>query len=52
MVLELLGPNLQDLMTMCGGKFSLKCSLLLVIQIFEKIEYLHTKGYVYRDIKP
>lgn len=37
---------------MCGGKFSLKTSLLLAIQILEKVEYLHSKGYVYRDIKP
>lgn len=52
MVMELLGPNIQDLLTLCGGKFSLKTSLLLAIQILEKIEFLHTKGYVYRDIKP
>ena len=33
MVMELLGPNIQDLLTLCGGKFSLKTSLLLAIQI-------------------
>lgn len=52
MVMELLGPNLQDLLTLCGGKFSLKTSLLLAIQVLEKIEFFHEKGYVYRDIKP
>lgn len=33
MIMDLLGPNLQDLMMLCGGKFSLKTSLLLIIQI-------------------
>lgn len=33
MIMDLLGPNLQDLMMLCGGKFSLKTSLLLTIQI-------------------
>jgi hypothetical protein len=33
MIMDLLGPNLQDLMTLCGGKFSLKTSILLTIQI-------------------
>lgn len=33
MVMELLGPNLQDLLIMCGGKFSLKTTILLGVQI-------------------
>lgn len=33
MLMDLLGPNLYDLMSICGGKFSLQTSLLLVIQI-------------------
>jgi casein kinase 1/casein kinase I family protein HRR25 len=33
MIMDLLGPNLQDLMVLCGGRFSLKTSLLLIIQI-------------------
>ena len=33
MLMDLLGPNLYDLMIICGGKFSLKTSLLLIIQI-------------------
>lgn len=52
MLYELLGPNLQDLMNICGGKFSLKTTLLLGIQVVERLEFLHSKGFVYRDIKP
>ena len=33
MIMDLLGPNLADLMTLCGGKFSIKTSILLTIQI-------------------
>ena len=46
MLMDLLGPNLYDLMTICGGKFSLKTSLLLIIQIVSK--YLsRSKGFRY-----
>ena len=31
--MELLGPNLGDLMKMCGGKFSLETTLFLAMQI-------------------
>lgn len=33
MVMELLGPNLNDLMKMCGGKFSLNTTIYLAMQI-------------------
>ncbi len=33
MIMDLLGPNLQDLMMLCGGKFSMKTALLLIVQI-------------------
>lgn len=33
MITELLGPNLNDLMNMCGGKFSLITTLYLAMQI-------------------
>jgi len=33
MIMDILGPNLYDLMSLCGGKFSLKTALLLTTQI-------------------
>lgn len=43
MVMDLLGPSLEDLMTFCGRKFSLKTVLTLVDQMITRIEYIHSK---------
>ena len=52
MVMDLLGPNLQDLMTLCGGKFTLPTALRIALDICRLLEILHDAGFVYRDIKP
>lgn len=33
MIMELLGPNLSDLMRMCGGRFTLGTTVVLAMQI-------------------
>ncbi|MCL4116824.1 UNVERIFIED_CONTAM: hypothetical protein GTU68_014476, partial [Idotea baltica] len=51
-VFQELGHNLEHLRKVCGGRFSLKTTLMLGLQMLERIEYLHSCGYLHGDIKP
>ena len=52
MVMELLGKSVEELFNSCHRKFTLKTVLMLADQMLTRIEYIHNKGYLHRDIKP
>ncbi|KAF9046898.1 kinase-like protein [Hymenopellis radicata] len=52
LVIDLLGPNLEDIFDMCGRKFSVKTVCMAAKQMVTRVQAIHEKSLIYRDIKP
>ena len=52
LVMQLLGPSLEDIFILCKRKFKIQTVFKLAEQIMDLMENLHKTGYIHRDIKP
>lgn len=51
-VMDIFGPNLLQLMKLCGGRFSKKTGLMVGLQALDRIQRVHESGYLHRNIRP
>lgn len=52
MVIDLLGPSLEDLFDFCERRFSLNTLLMFEDRMVTLIEYFHSENFLHRDITP
>lgn len=52
LVLDLLGPSLKEMFKKMGQSFSLKTVAALGVSLMEIMDYFHSHGLIYRDVKP
>lgn len=52
LVMDILGPPLEQLFDFCGRSFGMKTILWVGSQLIHRIENLHQKNFLHRDIKP
>lgn len=51
-VIDLLGESLEKIKNNCCGSFSINMVLFVGIQMIQRIQEIHLKGIIHRDIKP
>ncbi|CAF3331972.1 unnamed protein product [Rotaria socialis] len=52
LIMDLLGPSLEDLFNFCSRRFTMKTVLMLADQMIGRIEFVHNKNFIHRNIKP
>lgn len=51
-VMTLTGQNLEDMLSLCGGKFSVKTVTMMARQLLSRLRDIHARGIIHRDLKP
>lgn len=52
LVIDLLGPSLEDLFDWCGRRFSVKTVVQVAKQMIQRVQGIHEHNMIYRDVKP
>lgn len=51
MVMELLGPSIEELFVFCERKFKLVTVMWIAQELLDRIKILHNFNFLHRDIK-
>ena len=50
--MDLLGHSLEDYFNFCKRKFTLLTTVMVVDQMLSRIEFIHSRNFIHRDVKP
>ncbi|KAG1720305.1 kinase-like domain-containing protein [Suillus paluster] len=52
LILDCLGPSLEDVFNSCCCSFSLSTIALIMDQLICRLQHIHTHNFIHRDLKP